>query len=175
MPDPDPNRDPIHLAVGRGIEQWSWVETNLALLLGRLIRHRRDDLIGAAFHATVNFSDKLRMIDVVARRMLGGQRLRRWDRLHRRIREKAGNRNEIAHFSLVGYGRTSATFRVRLHPFWSVTKGSPLGQGLTAKQLEHRAQSFTDLSIEILNFAKSLPKRLRRPSSKPQKPRKRRP
>jgi hypothetical protein len=113
------------------------------------------------------------MVDVVARRMLTGQRLKQWDQLHRAIGNRARNRNEIAHSSIVLHGKTSATLQARLHPFWSVTKGTPAGQGLTLKQLEHRAQSFTDLSFEILNFAQSLPKRLRRPS-KP-RPRKRRP
>ena len=52
----DPHRDPIYLAVGRGIEKWSWVEQNLAILLEGLIRHRKKGLISAAFNAPVNFT-----------------------------------------------------------------------------------------------------------------------
>jgi hypothetical protein len=155
----------------RGIEKWSWVELNLAILPQELIRNRRRDLVSAAFHAPINFRDQLRMVDVVARRILTGRRLKRWDQMHEAIGNKARNRNEIAHFSIMLHGKTTPD--ARLHPYWSVTKGTPAGQGLTAKQLEDRAQSFTDLSFEILEFARSLPRQLRRPS-KP-RPRKRQP
>jgi hypothetical protein len=160
------SKEPIHLAVGRGIEAWSWVELNLCILLEGLLGQRRDNLIGAAFYAVVNFGSKLEMVDAVAQLTLRGKRLRAWDALYERIRKKSKKRNEIAHFSIVLHGNALSDdpLEPRVHPYWSVNKGTQVrkNEGLTPKQLEERARSFIDLSIEILKFHRSLPKRLRR-------------
>lgn len=160
---PDPHRDPIYLAVGRGMEKWSWVEVNLAILLEGLLKSRRQGLVGPAYHAVINFKDKLRMVDEVAKRTLSGKRLKAWNTLSGRIGRKANKRNEIAHASIVLHGRT-APLEARLHPYWAITSGklAARGDGLTVEQLERRAASFTELSVEILQFDKELPKRLRR-------------
>ena len=166
---PDPLRDPIYIAVGRAIEEWSWVETNLAILLEGLMWHGRSDLVGPAFHAVVNFNSKLKMVDTVAQRVLTAKRLDGWNTLRNRISKKADKRNEIAHSAIVMHGRT-APLVARLHPYWAITKDIPAkkGDGLSVQQLNERAASFTDVSIEILDFYRRLPKRLRpRAKSRP--------
>jgi hypothetical protein len=162
-PRADPHRDPIYLAVGRGIEKWSWVETNLAMLLEGLVRARRRGLLGPAYHAVINFKDKLRVVDEVAQRTLKGKRLETWSKLRKRISKKADKRNEIAHAAIVLHGNV-APLEARLHPYWSITKGvvAVKGEGLTARDLEQRAVIFTALSVDILDFYRTLPKRLRR-------------
>jgi hypothetical protein len=97
-PRSDPLRDPVYLAVGRGIEKWSWVEVNLAILLEGLLRSGKADLIGPAYHAVINFKDKLRMVDEVAKRVLTGKRLKAWNVLHGRIGRRADKRNKICPF-----------------------------------------------------------------------------
>jgi hypothetical protein len=158
----DALRDPLYLAVGRCLEKWSWVEVNLAILLAGLLGGQRSGLIGPAFHAVINFKDKLRMVDEVAKRTLSGKRLARWETLSSRVDKKAKKRNEIAHASIVLHGGT-APLEARLHPYWTITAGKPAskGTGLTVVQLEQRAESFTELSVEILQFYRGLPKRLR--------------
>jgi hypothetical protein len=168
-PKPDPLYDPIYLAVGRGIEKWSWVESNLATLFEGLLGHRKDNCLGAAFYAAQSFATKLDMVDAVAQMRLSNRRLLRWRTLYNKTKNKAKKRNEIAHFALVHYPRAG----VRLHPYWAIQKGDAAvkGKGLTAEQLEERAQSFTALSVEILRFYRALPKRIRRqPKRRPSKP-----
>ena len=163
-PQSDPLRDPIYLAVGRAIENWSWVETNLALLLKAMIRSPGRRLVGPAFHAVTNFRDKLKVVDEVATRTLSGKRLSNWNTLKNKISRKSERRNQIAHFSTVIHGK-SAPLEARLHPYWAITKwtSAAKGDGFTAADIENLAKAFIDLSQEILRFHHTLPKRLRRP------------
>src|ERR1700692_4117805 len=100
----DPLRDPIYLAVGRCLEQWSWVEENLALVLEGLLRNRRFGLIGTGFGAIRSFESKLNMVDEIAQRTLGKRRLKRWNALAGKLGRKYSKRNEIAHFAVIMHG-----------------------------------------------------------------------
>ena len=153
----DASRDPYYLAVGRCLEKWAWVETNLALLMMGLMRHRRGNLVGAAFHSAVSFRAKLKMVDAIAQQTLAGQWLQNWDKLRDRIRRRSEKRNQIAHFHLMGHGKPTAPLEMRLHPYWSITRNlpAPKNEGLTAEQLHQRADLFTELSFEVLEFCPS--------------------
>jgi len=156
----DPHRDPIYLAVGRCLEGWSWVEENLAFVLEGLLRHRRFGLVATGFGAIRSFESKLNMVDEIARRALGKRQLKRWNSLKGRLNKKYSKRNEVAHFSVLFHVNVR---EARLYPYWGITKGKPLvsrAEGLTAKDLEIRAESFSKLSSDVLKFYRGLPKRL---------------
>jgi len=161
-PRPDPLRDPIYLAVGRCLEKWSWVEENLALVLEGLVRHQKHGLLGTGFAAVRSFESKLNMVDEIAQRTLGKRRFAGWKSLYGKLDKKYRKRNQIAHFSIVLHGRT-APLDARLHPYWGISKGKSAlkNKGLTAADLEGRAESFTRLSSELLQFHNQLPKRRR--------------
>ena len=111
--------------MGRCLEKWAWVETNLALLMMGLMRHRRGNLVGAAFHSAVSFRAKLKMVDAIAQQTLAGKWLQNWDKLRDRIRRRSEKRNQIAHFHLMGHGKPTAPLEMRLHPYRSITRNLP--------------------------------------------------
>jgi hypothetical protein len=86
------------------LRRLAWVEQNLCGLFEAFLGNRRDNVVGSAFYAVVNFNSKLEMVDAAAQLKLHGRRLKTWDALYEKIRKKSKKRNEIAHFSIVMHG-----------------------------------------------------------------------
>jgi hypothetical protein len=75
---------------------WQYVEAELFLILGSLIRGKDHHVVSAAYHAVVNF-------EAIQVAFPGTTLFSEWERLRNKIKSCSRNRNKLAHYMLLGH------------------------------------------------------------------------
>ena len=118
------NKDPaeeimteIYTAVGRALSAWSHVEECLCAIYTRSIMTDQNAPIGyasASFWAIESFRGKLNVIDAAIKLRCHNKTelVAMWGVIYKRAREKNNNRNELAHGTVMNFGRPDETYFV---------------------------------------------------------------
>lgn len=107
----------IYAAVGRALSAWSFVEESLCSIFSNIVTPEPTQSVGAAsaaFWAIESFRGKLLSIDsaIHLRCFELPDVVGKWEILQKRAGEKCKLRNEIAHATVMNYGRPDHTYLV---------------------------------------------------------------
>jgi hypothetical protein len=159
----------LYTAVGRALSAWSHVEECLCAIYTRTIITDPNAPVGyamASFWAVESFRGKLNVIDAAIKLRCHGKTelLAMWEIIYKRCRQKNANRNELAHGTVMNFGRPEETYFIpsfykviRSTPWESVDFFSPTfdvrpKNRLTAAQIDHRTQGFQMFAIRLNKF-----------------------
>jgi hypothetical protein len=146
-PIDDPERAALSLNVGTCLMAWSQVEAYLAQLFSAAIASERPEDVDAAFAAVISFETRLAMLNAVVERSSDSAFKSSWNSLFNKLTKLYKKRHEVAHFQIIYHASEETHF---LHPFY--TFGRPLRQGLSSKDLFHRAVAFSRAVIRLDNL-----------------------
>jgi hypothetical protein len=152
-------RQELYCAIGEAITSWAAVEDRLADIFAYFVTGDGNSFPAkAAFHAVVNFREKLAMTDDAAEWRITGADLARWKTIFGTLGGLATQRNKIVHFTLIRSRRLprQRTSRYYLSPSLQNVTAHMRGvepPKLSAKDITQRAQGFRTLATDLSEFA----------------------
>ena len=152
--DPD-----LLLAHSFALVGWQFVETNIFFIFAHLIRSHNGRAMSAAYHSVINLNTRLDMIDSAAHVILAGKPLLdEWNRLLKRIKERASRRNDLAHFGLSMLSETSDTpgKTILISSIFDTREDKPREYDI--KQIREISHSFSALKTDLDAFLEKLSK-----------------
>jgi hypothetical protein len=173
----------LYAAVGTAISAWSFLEESLCAIFVRAVITGPNAAIGyasASFWAIESFQGKISMVDAAIRMRLAERPdvISLWEVIKKRAREKNSNRNELAHGTVMNFGKREDTYWVPSF-FKTLMKDVPriLAESgnpqfdirpmnrLTAKEIDHRTQGFKMFTVRLNKFNQSLFEALHNPGA----------
>ena len=163
----DEDHNPILLAVGQALRQWSAVEVGLAGIFAILADIPDPMKAHRIIDAIVSFDARLDVVDaLMSEEALTPLELETWKRAAAKLKKQYKKRHELAHFSIVNT-ISNGKDNIRLSPF--LTYGQFLRDELrylTVPEIDARRKGFGELVAALMWFqAEAGKRRVPRPSN----------
>lgn len=156
----------FYYQVGKSLERWAWIETELAMICGfcSSVRHHGYSHI-TGFFVIENFRSKLAYTDALVNvkcRREQPKVLHLWSIVKKRIEKMATLRNQLAHRRATVIRRGKPGERIALmEPNWILNDETdatklPPEQKITIRDVAHRSAQFSALYSHLCDFSRLL-------------------
>lgn len=150
-------------ALATALLTWQAVESNLFLIFNFLVGpHPNPAVLSSVYHSVVNINTRREMIDAAAAVVLKDkQYLKEWEKLSKKIREKARKRNYLAHFGLMFHTDIEGKTKALLKPSIFDVREKIKDHEYDIKQIRELNKLFNCLVADLSEFLDNLPAVLR--------------